>query len=103
MVEANPAVVPGARGDHNDWRERRTVVLPRAGVIHSLTNHLTAKYAFNTGYLRPNAAYAKASGKFYRSPSKTIEDVNVVDRSEQVRSHDLQLSYSRGPNYIVGT
>ena len=96
-------VFAGARADYNDWRERRTVVLPRAGIIHSLSGRLTAKYVFNTGYLRPNAAYAKSGGRFYRSPSKTIEDVNVVDRSEQVRSHDAQLTYTRDRSYLVGT
>jgi hypothetical protein len=95
-------VFAGARADYNDWRERRVVLLPRAGIIHTLTPALTAKYVFNTGYLRPNAAYSKSDGKFYRSPSKTIEDVNIVDRSEQVRSHDLQLAYG-DRNYVVGT
>ena len=96
-------VFAGARADYNDWRERRVVVLPRAGIIHSFTGNLTTKYVFNTGYLRPNAAYSKSGGKFYRSPSKTIEDVNVVDRSEQVRAHDLQLTYSRGRQYVIAT
>jgi hypothetical protein len=79
------------------------VVLPRAGIIHSISPGLTTKYVFNTGYLRPNAAYSKSGGKFYRAPSKTIEDVNVVDRSEQVRSHDLQLTFADKGNYLVGT
>jgi outer membrane receptor protein involved in Fe transport len=96
-------VFAGVRADHNDWREDRTVILPRAGIIHSITNRLTAKYVFNTGYLRPNAAYSKSGGKFYRAPSKTIEDVNVVDRSEQVRSHDLQFTFAGARNYLVGT
>jgi outer membrane cobalamin receptor len=96
-------VFGGVRADYNDWRERRTVILPRAGIIHSISDQLTAKYVFNTGYLRPNAAYAKSGGRFYRSPSKTIEDVNVVDRSEEVRSHDVQLTYTRQRNYLVGT
>ena len=69
-------VFAGIRADHDDWRERRTVWLPRAGIIHSVSPSLTAKYVFNTGYLRPNAAYSKSGGKFYRAPSKTIEDVN---------------------------
>jgi outer membrane receptor protein involved in Fe transport len=96
-------VFGGLRADYNDWREDRIVVLPRGGIIHSLSDKLTAKYVFNTGYLRPNAAYAKSGGKFYRSPSKTIETVNVVNRSEQVRSHDLQVSFANGRNHLVGT
>ena len=93
----------GLRGDYNDWRERRTVVLPRAGLIHSLSSAWTTKYVFNTGYLRLNAAYSKSGGKFYRAPSKTIENVNVVDRSEQVRSHDWQITYAGARDYFVGT
>ena len=96
-------VFGGMRADHNDWRERRTVILPRAGIIHGVSDQLTAKYVFNTGYLRPNAAYAKSGGRFYRSPSKTIEDVNVVDRSEQVRSHDVQLTWTAQRHYLIGT
>jgi outer membrane receptor protein involved in Fe transport len=96
-------VFAGVRADYNDWREKRVVILPRAGIIHSLSEGLTAKYVFNTGYLRPNAAYSKSGGKFYRSPSKTIEDINVVDRSEEVRSHDVQLTWARDRNYLVGT
>ena len=69
---AKTDVFAGLRADHNDWRENRTVILPRAGIIHSLSPRLTAKYVFNTGYLRPNAAYSKSGGKFYRAPSKTI-------------------------------
>jgi hypothetical protein len=93
----------GARAEYNDWRENRVVVLPRAGVVHSLSPDVTAKYVFNTGYLRPNAAYSKSGGKFYRSPSKTIEEVNVVDRSEEVRSHDVQLALTRGRHHFIGT
>ena len=96
-------VFGGLRADYNDWRENRVVVLPRGGLIHSLSDRVTAKYVFNTGYLRPNAAYSKSDGKFYRSPSKTIERVNVVNRSERVRSHDLQLSFADGRNHLVGT
>jgi outer membrane receptor protein involved in Fe transport len=58
---------------------------------------------FNTGYLRPNAAYSKSGGKFYRAPSKTIETVNVVDRSEEVRAHDAQLTFADKGNYLIGT
>jgi hypothetical protein len=96
-------VFAGLRADHNDWRENRTVLLPRAGIIHSLSDTLTAKYVFNTGYLRPNAAYSKSGGKFYRAPSKTIESVNVVDRSEEVRAHDWQLTLAGNRDYLVGT
>ena len=93
----------GARAEYNDWRENRLVALPRAGVIHSLSPNVTAKYVFNTGYLRPNAAYSKSGGKFYRSPSKTIENVNVVDRSEHVYSHDIQLALTRERHHLIGT
>ena len=99
----NTDVFAGLRADYNDWREKRTVVLPRAGIIHTLSRAVTAKYVFNTGYLRPNAAYAKSGGRFYRSPSKTIEAVNVVDRSEQVQSHDVQVTLGMERNYLVGT
>jgi outer membrane receptor protein involved in Fe transport len=96
-------VFAGLRADYNDWRESRTVILPRAGIIQSVSPRVVAKYVFNTGYLRPNAAYSKSGGKFYRSPSKSIETVNVVDRSEQVRSHDVQVSLANDRDYLIGT
>jgi outer membrane cobalamin receptor len=101
--DGRTTVFGGLRADYNDWRENRVVVLPRGGLIHSLSDRLTAKYVFNTGYLRPNAAYSKSGGKFYRSPSKTIETVNVVNRSEQVRSHDVQMSFANGRSHVMGT
>jgi hypothetical protein len=96
-------VFAGLRADHDDWRENRTVLLPRAGIVHSLSPRWTAKYVFNTGYLRPNAAYSKSGGRFYRAPSNTIEDVNVVDKSEQVRAHDVQLTMADRGSYLIGT
>jgi outer membrane receptor protein involved in Fe transport len=96
-------IFAGLRADYNDWRENRTVILPRAGVIQSVSPRIVAKYVFNTGYLRPNAAYSKSGGKFYRSPSKSIETVNVVDRSEHVRSHDVQVSFANDRDYLIGT
>ena len=82
----------GLRADNNDYRENELVFLPRGGLIYEFNNNWTVKYIVNTGYLRPNAVYSKTGGKFYRSPSKTIENVNVVDKSEKIVSQDFQIA-----------
>ncbi len=93
----------GYRADYNTWREKKVVFLPRGGIILGLTDTVTIKYVGNTGYLRPNAAASKTGGEFFRSPSKTIETISNVDRSEEVISHDVQISWNKGKSFVAGT
>lgn len=93
----------GLRADGNDWRQHSIVLLPRTGFIQKLGGDWTGKYIYNTGYLRPNAAYSKVEGKFFRSASNTIEDVKAVTESQQVQSHDAQLIYRTDNTYFAAT
>jgi iron complex outermembrane receptor protein len=90
----------GARIEHNDFRELKTVILPRAGVIHSVSDRLTAKYVFNTGYLRPNAVYAKTTGIIVDSTRGPSQEILLVDRSERIRNHEVQVYWKRGTTHV---
>jgi outer membrane receptor protein involved in Fe transport len=85
----------GARVEYNDFREKRTLVLPRGGVVHSLTGRSTVKYVFNTGYLRPNAVYSKTTGIIVDEIRGPSQGILLVDKSEQILNHEVQW-YWRG-------
>jgi outer membrane receptor for ferrienterochelin and colicin len=91
----------GARLESNDFRERATVFLPRGGMIQSLSDAVTAKYIYNSGYLRPNAVYAKTTGVIVDETRGPSQGFLVVDQSETIRNHEVQL-YWRGASGHIG-
>jgi outer membrane receptor protein involved in Fe transport len=93
--EQRTTAFAGARYDHNDFREKKGVFLPRGGIIHSLTPELTVKYVLNTGYLRPAAAYSKTSGVIVDPTRGPSQGILVVNKSEKVLSHDLQVYWRK--------
>ncbi len=87
-------VILGLRIDHNTLREDSTKILPRAAVIYQFATGWTAKYLFNTGYVRPPVA------KSFLAQAPELPDTLGfyyphigVEESEEVVTHDLQLSY----------
>lgn len=102
-ISEDTDVFTGLRLDYNDYREHGVKLLPRAGIINQVTESFNWKYIFNTGYLRPNAVYSRNGGKFFRAPSKTIENVNVVNRSEKIFTHDLQFFWGKEKSYFSVT
>jgi len=74
-------LVGGLSYEYNDLREVGGQVMPRAAVIYQLTDSLTAKYAYNTGYVRPPAQ--KKFGALY----------GHVTKSEKIAEHDVQLMF----------
>ncbi len=99
----NLNLIFGLRVDHNNLREDKTKVLPRFASILGIGKHWTTKYLYNTGYVRPPVAKSFLNQKplintFYTSTQGTWETEPIlhlgVDRSEEVKSHDLQLIYS---------
>ena len=94
----------GARGDKDDFREDKTVFLPRAGIMQDLTDSLTAKYIVNTGYLRPNVVYSKNTAVIVDATRAAgTQAVTVADKSENVISHDVQLFWKKDKNYAAIT
>ncbi|MDY6949888.1 MAG: TonB-dependent receptor plug domain-containing protein [Thermodesulfobacteriota bacterium] len=91
----------GGRLESNDFREEKTVFLPRLGVIQSLGQNLTAKYVYNSGYLRPNAVYSKTSGIIVDATRGPNQDILLVDESEKIQNHEVQLYWKKGKNHLA--
>jgi outer membrane receptor protein involved in Fe transport len=91
----------GGRLEANDFRDKATVLLPRAGVIQSLTGDLTAKYVYNSGYLRPNAVYSKTTGVIFDEIRGPSQDLLVVDDSETIQNHEVQFYFKRGASHLA--
>lgn len=85
----------GGRLEHNDFREKKVILLPRAGLIQSLHPALTAKYVFNSGYLRPNAVYSKSTGIIVDEIRGPNQDILLVDKSEEMLNHEIQFYWMK--------
>lgn len=103
LREGRTSFFLGGRIDDNDFREDKTVFLPRAGIIQKLGDDFTLKYVMNTGYLRPNAVYSKTVGVIVDVTRGPTQDILRVDKSERIMSHDIQLYWEREKNYIALT
>jgi outer membrane receptor for ferrienterochelin and colicin len=85
----------GGRFDSNEPRDTEDVFLPRVAVAHSINDRWSAKYAFNTGNVRPSAVQKR--GGIQPVPNSTPTRYRRgADKSQQSQSHDLQLFYHRG-------
>jgi outer membrane receptor protein involved in Fe transport len=98
-------VIAGLRLDHNNLREKKTAVLPRFGLIWDTSEQITMKYLFNTGYVRPPVNVGFLGG----TPIKTDQALDIdyyeigADKSERIRSHDLQVGYSTAGFQVTTT
>jgi iron complex outermembrane receptor protein len=75
-------LVGGISYEYSDCIEVGGKVMPRAAAIYQLTNKLSGKYCYNTGYERP-----PVDKKFHKM-------FGHVEKSEDIAEHDLQLSYN---------
>lgn len=98
--ESRTTLFAGARVEYNDFREEGTIFLPRGGLIQSLGERWTTKYVFNSGYLRPNAVYSKTAGIIVDENRGPNQDFLVVEESEQVANHEIQLYWESGAHRI---
>lgn len=89
----------GGRLESNDFRDHATVFLPRGGVIQSLTGALTAKYVYNSGYLRPNAVYSKSAGVIFDEIRGPSQGFLLVDKSEMIQNHEVQIYWKKNADY----
>lgn len=81
----NLTFIVGIRVDYNDPRETTSVIMPRGSVIYQFSDAFSAKYMYNTGYVRPQMgkSFAVAESK-----------AGSVKESEKIRSHDVAFSYN---------
>ncbi len=96
-----PTFFAGLRAEHNDYREKGTIFLPRGGVILKLTPEITAKAMINSGFLRPNARYSKSQGTIVSAGGTSGR--SVVTKSEKILEYDLQASYQTNDRYFALT
>jgi iron complex outermembrane receptor protein len=82
----------GARLDWNNLREKGIAILPRASVIWSPMENFTAKYLFNSGYVRPPAMIGFLDQTPIKEGSKRT--LYGADKSEKIFTNDLGLSYN---------
>ena len=85
-------LIGGVRMDYNDPRETDIVVMPRAAVIYNFTDAFTAKYMYNTGYVRP-----QMDQSYEVHNSKNNKRVT----SEKIRAHDIALIYNTDKTQII--
>ena len=98
MFEDRTKVFAGARYDYDDFREKKGVVLPRAGVIQSLNEDWTAKYVLNTGYLRPEAVYSQTVGVIVDQNRGPTQSILTASNGQQTVDHDVQLRWEKNRN-----
>ncbi len=92
-------IIAGVRVDKNTLREENTQMLPRLGLVWSMDEQWTAKYLYNTGYVRPPIAKSFLE----QHPVVTEFDWNTwtfvdflsvgASEAEEVYTHDLQFSF----------
>lgn len=88
----NLTLISGVRVDYNDPRETKSVVMPRGAVIYALNDSMTAKYMYNTGYVRP---------QMNKSFAVVIDGEGSVRESEKIRSHDVAFMYNTARTHLT--
>lgn len=90
----------GLRAEYNDLREEKVILLPRFSAVFLMKEHVTVKYMFNSGYLRPSLKQSLGGNDpnqiypyFHRGeyfPTKKIG----AERSQRIYNNDLQFLYN---------
>lgn len=90
----NLDLILGIRADSNNLRDTTTAYLPRGAIVWAFSPKITAKYMYNTGYVRPSVN----DGYLGATPLKM--DVNVGEyyqigatQAEKIAAHDLQFAF----------
>jgi iron complex outermembrane receptor protein len=88
----NVTLIGGVRVDYNDPREEVAVVMPRGAAIYKLTDALSAKYMYNTGYIRPQMG---------KSFAVALSKAGSVKESEKIQAHDVALVYNTEKTQLI--
>jgi len=84
LINQKLNLIAGLRGDYNDLRDKKLIVLPRFASIFHFDSDTTLKYMLNTGYRRPSY------WEYYRTSTKEIG----TTKSEINIQHDILLMKS---------
>lgn len=79
----NLTLIGGIRVDYNDPRETTAVIMPRGAVIYKITDTMTAKYMYNTGYVRP----------YFDQLNEIGLEEPLRPESEKIQQHDVAFIY----------
>jgi outer membrane receptor protein involved in Fe transport len=85
-------LIGGVRIDYNDPRETVAVIMPRGAVVYKFNDSWSAKYMYNTGYVRPQM------GKSY---AVALSKAGSVKESEKSRAHDVALIYNSEKTQLI--
>jgi iron complex outermembrane receptor protein len=88
----NLTLIGGIRIDYNDPRETVAVVMPRGAAVYKFSNAWSAKYMYNTGYVRPQM------GKSY---AVALSKAGSVKESEKIRAHDVAVIYNTEKTQLI--
>jgi iron complex outermembrane receptor protein len=86
-------LVGGLGVEYNDLRDKTVALMPRAAAIFQLSDYVTAKYAYNTGFDRPPAEKKANLGRPY----------GFVRNSEGINEHDLELIVDKDKTRATAT
>jgi len=81
----NVILIGGVRLDYNRPREPVSVVSPRGAAIYKFNDAWSAKYMYNTGYIRPQMS---------KSYEIALTKHGKAKESQKIRSHDVALAYN---------
>jgi outer membrane cobalamin receptor len=86
-------LVGGLGVETNDLRDKTVALMPRAAAVCQLSDHVTVKYTYNTGFDRPPALKKYGLGKPY----------GFVHNAEAVNEHDLEFILNRDKTRATAT
>jgi len=92
----NFTIIAGARIDANNYRDTTSKIIPRAALIYGITDKLTAKYVYNTGFVRPAVNQGRRRGIDTSLGGGLVVDPYNATKSQEIYAHDAQLSFKDG-------
>jgi len=88
----NITLIGGLRIDYNTPREEVSVISPRGAAIYKFSDVLSAKYMYNTGYIRPQMS---------KSFEVALAKEGSVKESQKIRAHDVALIYNTEKTQLI--
>lgn len=102
QILKNLSATIGLRLDNNNLRENSTIVLPRLGINWDINPQWSARYAYNTGYIRPPVGIGFLGQETFNnvelvqlSGVKVPAKLYGIDKSQEVYTHDLYLQFQQ--------
>lgn len=98
----NTILTLGIRYDYNDLRAPGGKLYPRAAAIYGFSEDWSAKYTYNSGYVRPLYGQIRGIDNIYQAVKDGAPWIGP-HKSQKSESHDLQLNYNKGGSHAALT